>query len=84
MSKETIYPIFKKDYAYFYKAISDSLIVQIFESSFSEACQINYLDNELIVADVIKKDNISEAEFLEAFYSVRKKLDDLCLIKINK
>ena len=80
---ETIYPIFKKDNAYVYKIISDSLLVQIYLNGFNGACQINYLDNDLIAAYVIQKETISESEFLDNYYQVRKRLNQLCDINFD-
>ena len=78
------YPIYRKDYAHVYKIVSEDLIIQIFANGFNGACNINYMDNNLIVDNAVKLEPSNEAEFLEKYYSVRRKLDDICLIQIDK
>ncbi len=77
-----IYPQFKKDNAYVYKILSPSTFIQVYKNGFLDSCQLLYVDNSLIVSKLTE--SISEGEFLEAYYEVRKKLDELCLIQIDK
>lgn len=74
------YPIYKKDAAHIYKLISKSLMIQVFNISYNDSCLIQYLDNDIIANRLI--DECSEAEFLSAYYEVRKKLDNLSLIQL--
>ena len=77
MSKEIEYPVYKGGNWHFYKIVSENEAIEVY---------YGYDDFRIQTYPVngISEDEITEAEFLEKYYSVRRKLDQICLIQIDK
>jgi len=76
---KTEYPVYRKDNVGTYKVIDENTCVHASsgympEIAFCEPSLAFYLDSSV---------EATESEFLEAYFDVRKKLDYLCLIKID-
>jgi len=77
------YPHYRTDnICHWYKVYSDDNCIQICLNSFGQS-SIQVATNSLAFYSEDQVD-CSEAEFLQAYYEVRRKLDEICLIKIDK
>ncbi len=73
---ETIYPIFKGGDWHFYKVISETEAIEVY---------LGYDDYRIqsYPAKGLNEKEITEALFLDKFYQVRKKLNQLCDINFD-
>ena len=76
MSKEIEYPIFKGGEWHFYKVISETEAIEVYLGY--DDCRIQSYQ-----AKGLNEKEITEALFLEKFYTVRKKLNKLCDINFD-
>jgi len=76
---KTEFPHYRKDNVAAYKVIDENTCVQASsgympEMAFCQPSLAYYLESS---------EEATESEFLQKYYEVRKKLDDICLIKID-
>lgn len=74
---ETIYPIFKKDTHHWYKIIDEENAIQVFNGYSISIIEVHATTATMRTGDC------SEADFLEVFYQVRKKLNQICDINFD-
>jgi len=80
MSNEIEYPVYRKNGCHFWKVYSDSECIKVLSTDWGLSITTCHKGNAYVSG---AKDCL-EAEFLEAYYEVRRKLDSLCLIQIDK
>ncbi len=82
MSKEIEYPVYRKGKWHSYKVISENEAIEVYNgipmNDFRTQKTISKLAYLMNIEDCL------ESEFLEAYYEVRRKLDEICLIQIDK
>ena len=77
------YPIYRRSQFHWYKIYSDENAVQVYDGY---DCGIYIVGNSngFYTSDIIINEPSNEGEFLEKYYSVRRKLDQISLIQIDK